>query len=65
MKEWLYQGRHCNPFANEDKLCERIIEVWDDCANDLKEIRKALKQFLLRLRAVEQKKGGSIKTLFG
>ena len=65
VKERVYHVHHCDPFSNEAELRNRIFEVWDDCAKDLKEIRKALKQFLLRLRAVEQRQGGSIKTLFG
>ena len=60
----MYEGRHCSPFVNEDELRERIVEVWDDCAGNLRDIRKALKQFILRLRAVESKQGGSIKTMF-
>ena len=32
---------------------------------DLPQIRKAMKQFLSRLEAVDTKEGGSIKTAFG
>lgn len=65
VQQKVYRGRHCNPFSNKEELRERIIEVWDECANNLKPIRKAIKQFFLRLRAVESRQGGSIKTLFG
>jgi transposase len=65
LKEMVYKGRHCNPFADEEELCDRILEVWDECASKTKSIRKSIKQFLLRLRAVQTKDGGSIKTLFG
>ena len=65
VQEKVYEGRHCNPFENEEELKSRILEVWDECTSNMKVIRKALKQFLLRLRAVESKDGGSIKTMFG
>ena len=48
-----------------DELKRRIRQVWNECANDLKTLRKAIKQFLLRLKAVEAKHGKSIKTVFG
>ena len=38
---------------------------WPECTRNLEPIRKAIKQFLLRLREVENKDGGSIKTVFG
>ena len=60
VQEKVYQGRHCNPFNDVEELKAKILEVWDECANDLKGVRKALKQFLLRLRAVEAKNGGSM-----
>ena len=65
VQERVFEGRHCSPFQSVEELEARIKEVWDECASDLKEIRKALKQFLPRLQAVESKDGGSIKTLFG
>ena len=65
VQEKVYRGRHCNSFKDLEELRKKIIEVWDECANDLKGIRKAIKQFLLRLRAVESRDGGSIETLFG
>lgn len=65
VQEKVFEDRHCNPFTSTEELKERIKEVWGDCSSNLKEIRKALKQFLPRLREVESKDGGSIKTIFG
>ena len=52
-------------FATINELKRRIRDVWDECATDLPQIRKAMKQFLPRLKAVDAKEGGSIKTVFG
>ena len=65
VQEKVYQGRHCEPFENTEELKTKIMEVWGECSSDLKSIRKATKQFLPRLEAVELKDGDSIKTLFG
>ena len=48
-----------------DELKRRIRDVWGECATDLPKIRKAMKQFLPRLGAVNAKEGGSIKTVSG
>ena len=48
-----------------DELKRRICDVWDECAKDLHQIRKAMKQFLCRLEAADAKEGASIKTVFG
>ena len=61
----VYNGRYCYPFAMIDELKKRIRDVWDEFAKDLSQICKAMKQFLLRLEAVDTKEGGSIKTVFG
>ena len=60
-----FTGRYCYPFATIDELKRRIRDVWDECATDLPQIRKAMKQFLPRLEAVDTKEGGSIETVFG
>ena len=65
VQEKVYDGRYCYPFATIDELKRRIRDVWDECATDLPQIRKAMKQFLPRLEAVNAKEGGSIKTVFG
>ena len=57
--------KNCYPFATIDKLKRRIRDVWDECTTDLPQIRKALKNFLPRLEAVDAKEGTSIKTVFG
>ena len=41
-----------------------IHGIWDECATDLPQIHKAMKQFLPCLEAVDAKEGGSIKTVF-
>ena len=56
---------YCYPFATTDELKRSICIVWDDCATDLPQIRKAMKQFLPCLEAVDTKEAGSIKTVFG
>ena len=65
VQEKVYDGRYCYPFATIDELKRRIRDVWDECATDLPQIRKAMKQLLPRLEAVDAKEGGSIKTVFG
>ena len=65
IQENVYDGRYCHLFAKIDELKRRICDVWDECATDLPQIRKAVKQFLPRFEAVDTKEGGSIKTVFG
>ena len=65
VKREVYKGRHNKPFATEKEMQQRIKSVWSKCANNKCEIRKAMKQFVPRLKAVEEKKGFSIKTVFG
>ena len=65
VQEKVYNGRYCYPFAMIDELKRRFRDVWDECATDLPQIRKAVKQFLPRFEAVDTKEGGSIKTVFG
>ena len=48
-----------------DELKRRIRGVWDVCATDLPQIRKAMKQSLPHFEAVDTKEGGSVKTVFG
>ena len=38
--------------------------VWKNCATDLKSLREAIKQFVPRLRAVEEKYGYCMKIMF-
>ena len=65
VKTKVYAGRRGEPFANERELQAKIRSVWTDCASDVDKIRKAIRQFVPRLKAVEQKEGHSIKMLFG
>lgn len=65
IKEKVYEERFGRPFQDVNQLKKKIRKVWPEVANDLTEIRKALKQFVPRLSAVEEKNGNSIKMLFG
>ena len=38
--------------------------MWDQCANNIEPLRKAIKQFLPDLKAVVTKEGRPIKTVF-
>ena len=64
-KEKVYEDRFDKPFANETELKKRIKKVWPECAGNVKEIRKALKQFTPRLNAVSEMNGNCIKIHFG
>ena len=65
VKEKVYAGRLNKPFKNELELKERIKSVWNECAKNTVEIRKAMKQFVPRLNAVADNNGYAIKTVFG
>ena len=57
VKTKVYQGRAGEPFSSEEESKTKVKAVWKDCATDLKPLRKAIKQFVPRLRAVEEKQG--------
>ena len=61
----VYEGRMKNPFKNEEELKARMRTAWKECVTNTTEIRKAIKQFVPRLRTVNEKRGYSIKTVFG
>ena len=65
VQEKVYDGRYCYLLATIDELKRMIRDVWDECATDLPQIRKEMKQLLPRLGAVDAKEGGSVKTVFG
>ena len=65
VKQKVYADRHNKPFASEDEMKQRIKSVWNECASNTEEIRKAMRQFVPRLKAVRDKQGYSIKTVFG
>ena len=61
----VYEGRAGRPFDSEQELKNKIKRVWSSVASDKKTIRKAIKQFVPRLREVARKGGYSIKMTFG
>ena len=63
--EKVYEDRFGQPFKSEDELKKKIKKVWSEVAQDLPEIRKALKQFVPRLACVEEKSGECIEMIFG
>ena len=64
-KNEVYQGRAWEPFSSEEELKTKKKAVWKYCATDLKPLRKTIKQFIPRSRAVEEKRGYCIKMIFG
>ena len=65
VKTKVYQGRVGEPFSSEEQLKTKIKAVRKVCATDFKPLRKAIKQFVTRLRAVKEKQGYCIKMMFG
>ena len=65
VKTKVYQGRAGEPFSSEVELKTKIKAAWKDCATDLKPLQKAVKHFVPRLQAVEEKQGYCIKMVFG
>ena len=61
----VYQNRFNRTFENENALKRRIRRVWPEVSRDIEEIRKALKEFVPRLKSVNEKDGQCIKMLFG
>ena len=51
----VYKGRSGKPWASEAELKKKLKSVWKICANDLVPIRKAIKQFVPQMKAVEEK----------
>ena len=64
-KKEVYPGRAWEPFNSEEELKTKIKAVWKDCTTDLEPFQKVIKQFVPRLRAVEEKQGYCIKIIFG
>ena len=65
MKEKLSENRLNEPFENKRELKKRIKSVWKDIAFSLPEIRRAMKQFAGRLKAVKEREGQCIKMIYG
>ena len=66
VKEKIYSGHHTmlNVSRLKKVLKYRIFSMWDQCANNIEPLCKAIKQFLPRLKAVVTKEGRPIKTVF-
>ena len=64
-KNEVYQGRAGEQIQFRRRIKNEKKAVWKDCATDLKPLRKAIKQFIPRSRAVEEKLGYCIKMIFG
>ena len=65
IREKVHEDRFGQPFKSEDELKKKIKKVWSEVAQDLPEIRKALKQFAPRLACVKEKSGECFKMIFG
>ena len=61
----VYKERSEKPFASEAELKNKIKSPWNISADDLVAIRKAIKQFVPRMKAVAEKQVRCIKMLFG
>ena len=64
VKVKVYEGMLNTPFRSEAELINRIKKVWKECASNKTEIRKSVRQFIPRLKAVVEKEGGSIKKVY-
>ena len=60
VKDKVYEGRLNKHFTSEYEMIQKIKSVWKECASNLSEIRKAMKQFRDRLKAVHDCNGSSI-----
>ena len=65
MKEKVYENRLNKPFENERELKKLIESVWKNIAFNLPEIRRAIKRFAGRLKAVKEREGQYIKMIYG
>ena len=61
----MYSGHHAKPFESEKELQGRICSLWDQFTENVELLRKAIKQFLPRLKDVVTKERTSTKTMFG
>jgi len=61
VKRKVYRGRLKKPFETEEEIISKIKSVWKECARNLPEIRKSMKQFVGRVRTVGECNGSSIK----
>ena len=61
----VYENSFNRAFESENALKRRIRRVWPEVSRDIEEIRKALKEFVPRLKSANEKDGQCIKMLFG
>ena len=57
----VYENRFNRAFENENALKRRIRRVWLEVSRGIEEIRKALKEFVPRLKSFNEKDGQCIK----
>ena len=57
MKEKVYENKLNKPFENARELKKLIESVWKDIAFNLPGIRRAIKRFAGRLKAVKEREG--------
>ena len=65
VKEKLHENRLNKLLENDWELKKRIESGWKDIAFNLPEIRRAIKQFSGRLKAVKEREGECIKMIYG
>ena len=53
------------PFESEEEMILKIKSIWKESASNLVEIRKSMKEFPGRLRAIKECNGSSFKIQFG
>ena len=61
----MYSSHDAKHFEGEKKLKDRIFSEYDQCATNAEPLRKAEKQFLLRLKDFVTKEGRPIKIVLG
>ena len=64
VKAEVYRGRLNKPFENEEQLKRKIKSVWKKVGSNREIIRKALKQFIPRVRTVHESNGSCIKLIY-
>ena len=60
----VYKDTLNTTFENQEESIAKINLVWKECATNTHKIRKAMKEFPGRLRAVKQFKGSPINMQF-
>ena len=65
VKTKVYEDRLNTPFESKEEMISKITSFWKECDSNLVEIRKSIKEFPGRLRAVKECNESSIKMHFG